>query len=79
MLRLLTLITVTSITSLACADVLNVPGDYSSIGAAIAAANDGDEIHIADGTYTGAANRDLDLGAKNLVIKAVNRGAVTID
>jgi hypothetical protein len=45
------------------AATLNVPtGSYPTIQAAIDAANDGDEIVVADGSYTGVGNRDLDFG-----------------
>ena len=36
--------------------VRQVPGDYPTIGAAIAACDDGDEIVVADGVHSGAGD-----------------------
>ena len=44
------------------------PADFTSIGEAVGAASDGDTILVALGEYTGESNRDIDPGAKNLVI-----------
>jgi len=48
-----------------------------SIGAAITAAIDGDEIVVFAGTYTGANNRNLSF-SKNIVIRSQSGAAVTI-
>ena len=45
-------------------------GDYPNIGAAMAAAEDGDVIELADGVYTGTGNRDLDFEGKAIVIRS---------
>jgi hypothetical protein len=48
-------------------------GDYPTIQAAIDAATDGGIIELADGTFTGDGNRDLDLQGKVLTIRSLNR------
>jgi parallel beta-helix repeat protein len=47
-------------------------GDYPTIQAAITASAAGDTIVLADGTYTGAGNWDLDFGGKNIVVRSEN-------
>jgi predicted outer membrane repeat protein len=48
--------------------VIEVPGEAATIAAAIAAADSGDTILLADGIYEGEGNRDLYLGGKSLVL-----------
>jgi len=48
-------------------------GDYTTIQAAINAAADADTIALADGTFTGFGNRDLDLLGKGVVVRGLNR------
>jgi hypothetical protein len=52
------------------ADTLHVPGDYATIQAAIDAAVDGDVVEIADGTYTGAGNKNLDFGGRAITVRS---------
>ncbi len=53
-------------------------GDFTTIGAAVAAALTGDTIVIAAGTYSGAGNTNVDLAGKNLIIRSQSGAAVTI-
>ncbi len=70
LLMLFTMLSILPVSSSAA--VLNVPGDYSSIQAAINAANDGDTVLVADGTYTGTDNRDIDLLGKAITVISSN-------
>jgi len=48
-------------------------GDFPTIQAALDSAADGEIIELADGTYAGDGNRDLDCGGKNLIVRSENR------
>ena len=52
------------------AGMLHVPDVYPTIQSAIDAAVDGDEVVVADGTYTGDGNHDLDFGGKAITVRS---------
>jgi len=62
--------------SICCGDVITVnsdgSADYTTIQAAINAASDGDEVIVADGTYTGDGNRDIDFLGKAITVRSQN-------
>ncbi|MCK5172374.1 MAG: hypothetical protein KAR47_03230 [Planctomycetes bacterium] len=43
-------------------------GGFTTIQAAINAANDGDTVMISDGVYTGQGNRDIDFLGKAIIV-----------
>lgn len=48
------------------------PADFDNIQAAINAANDGDTVLVADGTYTGPGDRDIDFIGKAITVRSQN-------
>ncbi|MBU1319459.1 MAG: right-handed parallel beta-helix repeat-containing protein [candidate division Zixibacteria bacterium] len=59
---------------------LKVPEAYKTIQLAINAAEDGDEIVVASGTYTDAGNRDLRFGGKVITLRSAGGpDSTTID
>jgi len=48
------------------------PADFSNIQAAINDANNGDTIIVADGTYTGPGNRDINFNGKAITVRSAN-------
>ncbi|MGB7061142.1 MAG: right-handed parallel beta-helix repeat-containing protein [Candidatus Zixiibacteriota bacterium] len=64
--------------SQAQATTIHVPGDSSTIQGGINGAVNGDTVLVADETYTGLGNRDIDFGGKGVVLKSENGPDVTI-
>jgi len=52
------------------AATLNVPADYLTIQAAIDASVNGDEVVVANGTYTGTGNRDIEFFGKAITVRS---------
>ncbi|NQS97761.1 MAG: hypothetical protein HQ591_04845, partial [candidate division Zixibacteria bacterium] len=66
------LATVMFISFSAQAITIHVPGDYRTIQAGINAAVDGDTVLVADGTYTGEGNKNIDFLGKTIVVISEN-------
>ncbi|MBU1518656.1 MAG: S8 family serine peptidase [Planctomycetes bacterium] len=62
----------TSIGSAAIRVVDQVSGPYYNIRGAIADACSGDTVELADGTYAGSNNRDLDFGGKLITVRSAS-------
>ncbi|MCH9032692.1 MAG: right-handed parallel beta-helix repeat-containing protein, partial [candidate division Zixibacteria bacterium] len=60
------------------ATIIHVPADQPTIQAGIDEAMGGDTVLVADGTYTGPGNRDIDFGGKGIFVKSENGSDVTI-
>jgi len=54
------------------ADTLHVPSEYPTIQSAIDAAVNGDIVEIADGTYTGVGNKNLDFGGRAITVRGAS-------
>jgi hypothetical protein len=50
----------------------HVPAKYSTIQAAITAAQPGDEVVIADGVYTGTSNKSLDFAGRAITVRSAS-------
>ncbi len=54
------------------ADILLVPSQHATIQNAIDASSNGDLVEIANGTYTGSGNKDLDFGGKAITVRSAS-------
>ncbi len=65
----------------AAAIIINVPGGQPTIQAGVNAANINDEVVIANGVYTGAGNRNINLLGKQITVRSAsdNPAACVID
>jgi predicted outer membrane repeat protein len=60
------------------ANTIRVPADQNTIQGGVDVSVDGDTVLIADGTYKGLGNREIDLGGKSIVVWSENGPESTI-
>ncbi len=66
------------LTSSAQAAVIKVPSGYPTVQTGIDAARNGDTVLVANGTYRGTGNRELDFKGKAIIVESENGAGSTI-
>ncbi len=62
----------------ASATIINIPDDYPTIQQGIDICREGDTVLVADGTYTGNGNRDIDFAGKSILVISENGPEYTV-
>ena len=75
---LLSILGILALTTSALALVIHVPGEYATIQEGIDASITGDTVLVADGTYSGSGNADLNFGGRDIVLMSENGPHFTI-